>query len=299
MSQDDFDSSNRLPGTFENVPTQFHRPFDAVRPDMPVENYFIANTGIHFWHYQCVSDPLHMLQSGDIRTSYDTENQQQFEDTDRFHRENGFIYFKRGKVLGIFQNNHKNSNRLSGGLYTSAGASMTLNRYYIDSEEKIEVCENDKLVPCELIEEFWTTNTQRFDHNPTGIDRLQFRACKINYLIDSAGIIYNQGVDFNLEKGCIAWVNGANRPGIDPLTGKGRVCGIRYIYKPFYYVSQILHDIRIKPAMDQLTGEIKSVAGPVAIQAIADWVYLARRTASDNAADATLSSGDGANTGPR
>jgi hypothetical protein len=296
---DESNSSNRLPGTFENVPTQFHRPFDAVRPDMPAENFFIANQGIHFFHYQCVSDPLYQVNSGDARHSFDQEENQQFEDTDRFHRENGLIYFKKGVVLGIFQGNHKDSKRLTSGLYTSAGASMTLNRYYIDTTDKIEVCENDKLIPCEMPCEFFTTITHKFDHNPTGIDRLQFKAVNVSHLIDSAGIIYVQDEDFTLVCGCINWINGRNRPGIDPLSGKGRVCGIRYTYKPFYYLAQILHDIRIKPAMDPVTGAISAVAGPVLVQAVADWVYLDRRTANSNAADAQLHAGDGSNTGPR
>jgi hypothetical protein len=40
---------------------------------------------------------------------------------------------------------------------------------------------------------------------------------------DSRGVRYTQGVDFNIDNwGNIAWIEGANNPGMDPDTGAGR-----------------------------------------------------------------------------
>lgn len=299
MSDDFIDQSDRQPGTFENVPTQFSRPFEAVRPDMPAENFFIANQGIKFWHYVAVVDPIYQVNSGDARHSFDQEENGQFEDQGRFHRENGFIYFRKEIVYGIFQSNSKDLKYLTAGLYTDSGAMVTVDRYYKATGEKVEISENDKLVPCELPSEFFTTISHKFDHNPTGIDRLQFRAINVSHLIDSQGIIYIQGEDFNLRQGCIEWINGKNRPGIDPISGKGRVCGVRYTYRPFFYIKLVVHDIRIKPSLHPVTGEVSATAGPILVQVQADWVYLQRRTAADNVSDAELSAGDTSNTGPR
>lgn len=281
------------------IQMQYNRPFDSVKSDGSVEGSFINNTGIRFFHYAAVQDPLYKVRSGDLRHSFDQEENQQFADDDRFHRENGFIYFKRGIVWGIFMGNQKKLNYLSAGLYTSDGATMSLNRYYEGTSKKVDISENDKLVPCELPEEFYTPISHSFDHNPTGIDRLQFKAHCVSELIDSAGRIYVQDVDFTLQCGAVHWIDGRNRPGIDPLSGRGRVCGIRYTYRPFYYIKLVLHDIRIKPVIDPNTNEIKAKIGPILVQAQADWVYLDRRTASPDAVDAQLDAPDGSNTGVR
>jgi hypothetical protein len=293
------DESGRRPGTFNNVPIQFNNPFDAVRPDMSAENAFIANQGIRFFHYVSVVDPLYQVQSGDVRHSFDQEENAQFEDTGRFHRENGFIYFKKGIVYGIFTGNSKDLRYLSAGLYTDSGATLSLNRYYEGTEEYIKISENDKLIPCELPKEFFTTISHKFDHNPTGIDRMQFRPQEVTHLIDSAGIVYVQDEDFKIANGVLRWIDGRNRPGIDPLSGSGRVCGIRYTYKPFYYIKMILHDIRIKPHIDPISQEVTTKAGPVLVNIVADWVYLQNRTQNANAVDAVLEAGDTSNTGPR
>ena len=293
--------SNRTPLSVNDNPILFPKPFEGVTADPFAENALISSMGIRFFHYQAVSDPLHQVDSGGLRHSFDQESLQQFEDTDRFQRENGFIYFKRGIIHGVFSGNSKDLKYLPAGLYTDSGASLSLNRYYENSTDKIEVSENDKLIPCELPSEFFTTISHKFDHNASGIDRLQFKAVNVRYLIDSAGVMYEQDVDFVLDCGVVKWNNGpgVNRPGLDPLSGKGRVCGVRYTYKPFYYIKMIMHDIRIKPMLDPNTGEIRATAGPVLVNIVADWVYLDRRTASGNAIDAQLDAGDTDNTGPR
>lgn len=299
MSQDN-PFGGDSPKTAIAIPEQYNSPFESVKSDGSVEGSFINNTGIRYHHYMCVQDPLYKVSSGDLRHSFDAEENYQFADDDRFHRENGFIYFKAGIIHGIFMNGSKNLKYLgAAGLYTDAGATVSLNRYYLDTGKKIEMSENDKLVPCELPTEFYTTITHSFDHNPTGIDRMQFKVFNISHLIDSAGRIYVQDVDFTVNCGYIEWVQGGNRPGIDPTSGKGRVCGVRYTYRPFYYVKLVIHDIRIKPEIDPESGEISAKAGPVLVQLVADWVYLQNRTASATAVDAELIAPSGDNTGVR
>lgn len=288
------------PNSSRTIPEQYNVPFESVKSDGSVEGSFINNTGIRFHHYVAVQDPLYKVQSGDMRHSFDQEENQQFEDTDRFHRDNGFIYFKAGIIFGIFMNGSKNLRYLTpAGLYTDAGATMSLNRYYLDTGKHIRMSENDKLIPCELPKEFYTTISHSFDHNPTGIDRMQFKVDEVSQLIDSAGRIYIQDVDFTVDCGYIKWIDGRDRPGLDPVSNRGRVCGIRYTYRPFYFVKLVIHDIRIKPEIDTATNEIVAKAGPVLVQAQADWVYLQKRTASANAPSAELLAPDGLNTGVR
>jgi hypothetical protein len=293
----DFSGDN--PNNSVVVPQQYSDPFWSVKSDGSVESSFINNTGIRFFHYVAVQDPLYKVRSGDLRHSFDQEENAQFADDDRFQRENGFIYFKAGIVFGIFSNGTKDLKYLKAGLYTDAGATMSINRYYLDTNQHIQISENDKLIPCELPKEFYTTITHSVDHNPTGIDRLQFKSYLVTHFIDADGKIYIQDVDFNVVNGYIKWINGRPRPGLDPISSRGMVCGVRYTYKPFYYIKLVLHDIRIKPVINTNTNEITTKAGPILVQVQADWVYLNNRTSSENAVDAQLIAPDGGNDGVR
>ena len=284
------------------VPDLFNKPFDSVKSDISAEFSLIRNTGIKFMHWACVADPLFKHEDGSLRHAFDQEENQQFEDRKEFQRENGFLYFKRGIVYGIWTGNSKDLRYLTSGLYTSAGATVSLDRYYFDSGKQIELSENDKLIPLEYPKEFYTTINHKFQHNPTGIDRLQFPAYNISILVDSAGVLYNQGIDFVLDRGAIRWVDGKNRPGIDPDSPdgtQGRICAARYTYRPFYYIKMLLHDVRLKPTLNSQTGEVKTEAGPVLAQLVADWVYLLNNTSSNNAPNAQLEAGDTPNVGPR
>jgi len=294
------DQSGRKPGTFSNIPIDYDDPWNAVRGDNTAENNFISKTfGIKFLHYICLPDPLFQVNAGDARHSfgYDDGNQQ-FVDDERFHRENGLLYFKKGIVFGTFMGNAKDLRSVAAGLYGDSGATISMNRFYEDSEEKFRPSESDKLIPCELTSEFFSTNWQKFTHNPTGIDRMQFKACEVVMLIDSDGRVYSQGSDYNVVKGHIEWIDGGDRPGLDPKTGNGKVCSIRYVYKPYYYIKTVLLDIRIRPAL-QADGSIEAKAGPVLVQVQADWLYLDRRNNNDKDPAAQLDEGDGENTGPR
>ena len=293
------DQSDNKKGTYNPVGLPYAFPPDMVKSDPQIENFFVANTGIKLMHYISMPDPLYKVEAGAIRQSFDQEENGQFQNNDRFYRENGFLYFKKAIIMGNFQSNTKDLKNLTAGLYTSAGASMTLNRYYEGTDEKIEISENDKLVPCELEEEFHTTIAHEFQHNPTGIDRLQFPANKIVMLIDSAGKIYNQDEAFTVCNGVLTWIAGQDRPGIDPVSGHGRICSVRYTYKPYFYIKLILKDIRVKPTIDRLTGQVTVKAGPVLVQLQADWVYLNERTQAKDNPVQELNAADTENVGPR
>jgi hypothetical protein len=64
-------------------------------------------------------------------------------------------------------------------------------------------------------------------------------------IVDSRGIYYKENIDFTLCNGNVIWTPGAANPGIDPDTGAGRTYSIRYLYRAFYYVTDILREVRI------------------------------------------------------
>ena len=294
------DQSSNKPGTFQNDPVKYSVPWTAVREDPAANNSFIANLGICFQHWVAIPNVLGAVQTDDARDSFGQAEKNQFDGIGKYHVENGFIYVCRGLIYGIFQGNSKSLNHIPSGLYSDDGAQISMNRYYKDSEKTAGFTKFDKLVPHELPSEFFHTTFEKFIHNPAGIDRLQYHICKVDTVIDSAGIIYNENEDFVIERGNIRWLDTGKRPGFEPATGNGRVVSIRYTYKPYYYVKYAMHDIRVQQSIDELTGEVMAKKGPILLNVQADWVFLdARTTRIDDVSNAQLVAQDGGNIGIR
>jgi hypothetical protein len=83
---------------------------------------------------------------------------------------------------------------------------------------------------------------------------LDFPIKNVSDLIDSRGKRYFQGEDFNIENGLIRWSLN-NNPGTDPKTNKGITYSIRYTYRPYFYISRMIHEIRVAQVQDDITGE--------------------------------------------
>lgn len=286
------DQSDRK--SFVNIPINYDTPWGAVRADSTAENSFIANMGILFAHYRAVPCPLGALEVGDIRHSHDHGP------NSKIDCENGFIYTYAGDVWGIFQSNNKKYDFIPPGYYGNSVAIVTFNRYYRDSDKTAAMAEFDKLVPLESPKEFFGVSFQKIQHNPTGIDRTQFKVCSVEDLIDSDGRLYANGKDFIVNQhGNIEWINGGERPGIDNRTDKGKIYAVRYRYKPYFYVKAMLHELRVKPSMDTLTGDITTKSGPTQCAVQVDFIFLANATDKSDAPDAMLEPQDTSNTGPR
>lgn len=291
------DESSKQGNTFIN--SEFPDPFNSVEINPHATNSFIAGLGIRFLHLQAVPDPLYKNSEGDPRHSFNQEDSYMFENSPVFVRENGFLYFPKKVVIGIFSSNDKNLKSIDPGLYSESGAMISFNRYYEGTQEVVEMSEYDKLIPCESADQFFSTSMQQFEHNPTGIDRLQFPAHQVRVLVDSDAKTYQQGIDFTLNKGQIQW-NPGKEPGYNKSTGKGKVCSVRFTYKPYMYVRMVYHDIRIRPEIiDSSSGETKSTAtGPFcAVQR--DFIFLDKRNANDSDIQSQLQAMDSKNTGPR
>ena len=128
---------------------------------------------------------------------------------------------------------------------------------------------------------------------------MQFPAEAVRILIDSDRKLYSQGVDFELSNGQIKW-NESKAPGYNKLTGKGKVCSIRYTYRPYMYVKMVIHDIRVRPEIADInTGETKITASGMLCQLQRDFIFLDKRNADDSDIQAQLNVMDTQNTGPR
>ncbi|HUM42186.1 MAG TPA: hypothetical protein PKI14_04480 [Fervidobacterium sp.] len=291
------DQSSKDGNTFH--PNTYDHPFPSVTMGSEAINNFISGMGIKFTHYKAMPDPLFKLSEGDVRDSFDQEDGYQFSDSKTFIRENGMLYIKQQTIVGIFMNNNKNLASMGGGMYVDSNGMISFNRYYENSTKVARIAEYDKFIMSDCPSELLTTNWQTFEHNPTGIDRMQFAVEDVEFIVDSAGVSYEKNIDFEISKKVIQWKSGpkAKRPGMDPLTNKGRVCSIRYQHIPILYVQQVMHDLRVRP--DIIDGQVKAVASGVLCQVRRDYIFLDKRTANDADIESQLDALDTSNTGPR
>lgn len=222
---------------------------EAVSFDAEAFDNLVREQGVTFIHYRAMACPLGMINPDDERHPHE----------EHADCSNGFIYTLAGKITCGFLGNQKDSRLTDLGRLDGSTAQIVLPRYY-DQENltgpliPVEVAPFDRLF---LDEDVITVPTwQRFAASPTGKDRLEFPVVTVTDLMDSRGHRYTSA-DFSVQQGLIVW--GAQRPGVDPKTGKGLVCTARYRYKPHWYISSLPHEVRVAPAVNPLTGEREMV----------------------------------------
>lgn len=211
----------------------------------------ITGHGVPFVHWRAMRCPVGLKGKHDARR------------TDECHMgcSNGFIYTKAGDLLCAPSGNNAKMAQYDPGLLTGASISITPPRYYADPEGSpqrlVQLLQFDRLF---LNDEAITVPTwETFEAHQTGVDRLRFPVVEVVDLMDNQGKRYILG-DFSVSDGKIAW--GQNRPGEDPDTGKGRVCSVRYTYRPYWYVSQLVHEVRVATVDDPLTGQLVTARMP-------------------------------------
>jgi hypothetical protein len=238
------------------VLTPEHIAFDVQAFDS-----VIASHGVTFEHYRAILCPLGLTDKFDARSHAGHSN-----------CSNGFIYKKAGEITGLFTQNQTMINVSEGGIFDGSTVQVTLPRFYDDHENEREVLVQHfdrfflKNVPAN------TVTTQKFEAHQSGIDRMQYSVTKVDHLIDSNGVEYEEGTDFTVCDGHIKWI-GTKRPGYDPVAEKGTICSIRYAYCPFWYVKNLMHEIRVSRDLDPLTGIVGMTRMPYAVLLQREWVF--------------------------
>ncbi|HLD91702.1 MAG TPA: hypothetical protein VI911_11945 [Patescibacteria group bacterium] len=203
------------------------------------QEQFATDKGILLEHWVAIPSPIGLKDRGDYRRSGELD----------VVSENGFIYKKVGEFKGTIVSNSKHNTNTDGGIYDNSTARLVLPKYYqchINGPDKKEI----SLLPGDRIYakniELKVDNYQRAEYGVKHNDYLQFPAKCVSYLIDSQNIEYIYNVDFTTDQyGNIQWISGNRNPGIDISTGKGRVYSIRYTYLAYWYVSQLINEIRV------------------------------------------------------
>ena len=293
----DFKKSSNKNGQIQHN-IKYANPWVQVGDQATAYNHFIAGLGIKMQHWAYVPNIIGMPKSGGIRNYNDimTHNP-----NDKFVKGTNGMYKYMGDVFVIWQGNSKELAQLAPGYYPNSSALVTINRNYIDTDILVGISEFDKLVP--IIDsdpiEFSSVQWEVIEHNPTGIDRTDFKIVKVDILVDSNGIEYTEGKDYIVEDGVIKWLQGGQRPGFDNYTGKGAVYSIRYRYVPSFYVKHAVHELRAHAQFNPNFNKVVATRGPISAAVQIDWVFLQSLKEEENDGNSSRHFGDGGNTGPR
>ena len=217
-------------------------PSDAISFDADKFDELIHSHGVEMVHYRGMRCPVGMIDPNDIRRPHE-------------HHENcsnGFIYTRAGIVTVGFLGNSSNVQYMDAGRMNGSTVQVIIPRFYDSSEERANFTNFDRVYLKE--ESITVTNWQTFSAHITGVDRLDFPVIEVIDLMDSQGVRYNQGDDFVVKNGQIHWI-GNKKPGVDPKSGKGRVCSVRYSYRPYWYIKSLMHEVRVSRIEDPFTGE--------------------------------------------
>lgn len=224
--------------------------------NLKAQEKFVKDHGVVFEHYSAIPSPIGLKDRGDYRRP---------DSLDTFSS-NGFIYRKTGEFDGVMVSNQKNKQPTEGGLYDHSVARLILPKYYCDGKTAISLLPGDRVYIKDI--EVSVANYQKVNYSINNVDYLQFPATDVEVLIDSRNIEYKCGIDFEItDEGNIKWLS--NNPGVDPQTGSGRVYGIRYKYKAFFYVDQLINEIRITNEGDSSS----PVRMPIHVSIQREYVY--------------------------
>lgn len=230
-----------------NYPTEFPGG-EAITFDVDAFDEAIRSQGVLFEHFAAMRCPVGMVDRDDtVRRPHE-------------HHEgcsNGFIYTKVGSFQALLTGNGKQVDFKDQGLGDSSTASATFPRFYAADEcnpsggaKRVYVMPFDRIYYSD--ERVLVPNWEIVTAHPSGNDRLMFPAVELlGQIVDSNGVRYSCGVDFSIINGGVHWL-GPNRPGqnTDPEIGTGVTYALRYLYRPYWYIRQMVHEIRVTQVED-------------------------------------------------
>lgn len=230
-------------------------PHAAISFDVDAFDHALRSHGVTFVHFRAMRCPVGMIDEHDIRRPHE----------DHSGCSNGFLYTKAGEITCLFTGNSNSPMQSDMGIADGSTVSVTLPRYYDASTVPVYIAPFDRLYLAE--ENIVVVNWQLFKHSLTTPDKLNFPVVTVQDLVDSKNQRYQPPDDFEVREGRIGWLSN-NRPGLDPETGNGLVCSIRYTYRPYWYVKSLVHEVRVSQAPNQITGtrEVKRMPQAVVLQ---------------------------------
>jgi hypothetical protein len=197
--------------------------------------------GQDFMHYAASPSPIGKNDRGDLRRNDGVDT----------ITSNGMIYTPVGTFTATMTSNHREQKLGASGELDPAVSYLVMPRTYnvgtgVANGSTIYLAPGDRLYFGDSQADDKVINYQLLDYLPQQDNVPMFPIVTLQSIVDSRNITYTQGTDFTITtNGNIHWLDNGNNPGIDVDTGKGRVYAIRYLYKAFYYVYQIMKEVRI------------------------------------------------------
>ena len=169
------------------------------------------------------------------------------------------VYTKAGELMGICLSNTKEVRATTGGMVDSSTAQFTPLTRYLDTGKRVFLAPGDRLIMDES--NALVSRSEVLECCPTGIDRPKFHVVEVLDCMDAMGNRYEQGADFQVDDtGLIRWDE--RRPLQDVQSGMGGIYTIRYVYRPYWVVVRLMHELRMIQKQNPMTGERGSVQGP-------------------------------------
>jgi hypothetical protein len=153
---------------------------------------------------------------------------------------NGHIYTKAGEITCLFTSNGNKQDQQDTGLHDGGTASCTAPYLYDESDTKVvDVMPFDRFY---MIDEAVTVpHTQRVETHSTGHDRLDFPVVEVIDIIDARGVRHGSD-EYDIVEGQIVWKVSL---GYDLVAKKGTIYSIRFMYRPYWYVKNLQHQVRV------------------------------------------------------
>ncbi len=245
---------------------QQSRLFDIASFDREV-----AARGVQLYHYKAIPCPVGLVSRDDIRRPH----------PDHAGCQNGFLFIFAGPVTCLFTGNSKRMEYLDTGILAESTVQCTFPRCYDGTNQAVIPAPRDRLFLAE--ESIVVVQTEKVTFSGSGVDRVKYPISCVEILIDSQNKAYTQNQDFTISpEGNIVW--GPNSPGLEFNTGAGRVYTIRYLYRPYYIIDMLSHEIRVASKWNVALGKKEVVPMPYAASLIRE--YAARTAENDPASNA-------------
>jgi hypothetical protein len=205
-------------------------PMTTVSWDADNFDLFVRSQGVKFVHWRAMPCPVGKSDRWDVRR---TEH-------DHSGCSNGHIYTRAGEITCLFMGNGNKRDQHETGLKDGGTANATAPTTYDNCPDaSFDPMPFDRLY---LTEEAITVPAaQQVEAHATNHDRLDYPVVSVVDIVDSKGVRHGSD-EYDIVNGQIVWKQSL---GFDPILNRGTVYSIRYMYRPYWYIRDLTHQIRV------------------------------------------------------
>lgn len=251
-----------------NVQGRSFPPGEALNFDPEAFDQAIRTQGLTFVHWRARKCPIGVVDPDDERHPHG----------DHGDCSNGFLYEAVGPVTCLAMGNNVDPQMMEMGVISQSHLNVTFPRYYDlhNAEGEPQEClvaPFDRLYLAEA--SITTPNWQLMEVSGAASDRCDYPVVVVEGdIIDSLGRRYIGGQDFGItSEGRLHWIPGGKQPGRNADAGTGGVISVRYRYRPYWYISDMLHEIRVSQSEDPASGERQTLRLPQQARTQREYIF--------------------------